>query len=160
MKWGRSLMGQRWGLALPQSLGTERIGRNRSAGPSALPLWEGSHRVLPPRLCLGKGRMLSCLEQPEAPGQCLVSLGDCPKWGQGQRSEPKRQSGVGRGQKSEVGMEARVLGRTWSIGVDRVRDSATGHTFHRWESCPRGLGLVWGLGGETSELWETWTVGS
>ena len=35
-----------------------------------------------------------------------------------------------------------------------MTESGTGHSFHRWESCPQGLGLVWGLGGETSELWE------
>ena len=49
-------MGQGWGLALPQSLGTERIGRNTSAGLSALLLWEGSHRVLPPRALPGQGK--------------------------------------------------------------------------------------------------------
>ena len=67
-------MGQGWGLALLQSLGTERIGRNRSARLGALPLWEGSQS--PASLPLpGQGKDAACLEQSEAPGQCLVSLG-------------------------------------------------------------------------------------
>ena len=53
-------MGQGWGLALPQSLGTERIGRNRSAGLSALPLWEGSQSpASPPLPGQGKDAVMS-----------------------------------------------------------------------------------------------------